>query len=207
MIKSNSDDAKPKIKEVIVVEGAYDKQKVLEAVDATVVVTRGFAIFRNKKALDLLRRLAEARGLIVFTDPDRAGFLIRGFIKSAIGRGFIRHAYIPSIYGKERRKARPSREGLIGVEGARRDIILSALMAAGASQNEGRAAITKADLYGDGLCGGAQSALLRKRLAARLGLPERLGANGLLDALNAICTKAEYKKLLLEIKGEDKRLP
>ena len=192
---------KPKIKEVIVVEGRYDKNAVSQVVDAVIVETSGFGIFNNAEKQKLLRTLAEARGLIVLTDSDGAGFVIRNFIKSSVDPALVKHAYIPDVYGKERRKPSPSREGKLGVEGMRPQVLLDALMRAGASvegedsrTNDQR--LTKADMYKAGLSGRENSREKRLQLLKRLELPERLTADGLLDVLNALMTREEFFDLL-----------
>ena len=163
-----------KIREAILVEGKYDKDTLSQIVDTTILETAGFGIFKDNKQLDLLRKVAQKRGLIVFTDSDGAGFVIRNHIKSAIPAQFLKHAFIPDIYGKERRKAAPGKEGKLGVEGMRPEIILEALKRAGATvEGECQTAtssITKQDLMELGLSGGPNSAekrllLLKKRPA------------------------------------------
>jgi ribonuclease M5 len=189
------------VSEIIVVEGRYDKNAVSQIVDATVIETSGFAVFNDGEKVALLRRLAEKRGLIILTDSDGAGFLIRGRLKSMLGTANVRHAYIPDIPGREKRKRAGSKEGKLGVEGMSRDVILAALERAGATFSEMDAAggseakkdpITKADLYAAGLSGGLDSAARRAALLKKLGLPERLSANGLLDVLNALYTREEF---------------
>ena len=193
-----------RIREVIIVEGKYDAIRLHSAVEATVIETAGFGIFKDKEQLELLRLLAERRGLLVFTDSDGAGFVIRNFLSGAIPADRIKHAYIPEIPGKERRKATTSREGLLGVEGMDNTVILEALRRGGATF-EGETAppcglsLTKADLFDAGLVGTAQSACRRRRLQSILGLPQKLSANRLLELLNTAYTPAEYEKALREI--------
>ena len=193
-----------RIREVIIVEGKYDAIRLHSAVEATVIETAGFGIFKDKEQLELLRLLAERRGLLVFTDSDGAGFVIRSFLSGAIPADRIKHAYIPEIPGKERRKATASREGLLGVEGMDNAVILEALRRGGATF-EGETAppcglsLTKADLFDAGLVGTAQSACRRRRLQSILGLPQKLSANRLLELLNTAYTPAEYEKALREI--------
>ena len=179
-----------KIREAILVEGKYDKNTLSQIVDATILESNGFGIFKDKKQLDLLRKVARKRGLIVFTDSDGAGFVIRNHIKSAIPAQFLKHAYIPDIYGKEKRKATPGKEGKLGVEGMRPEIILDALKRAGATI-EGECqltppSITKQDLMELGLSGGPNSAQLRLALLKKLDLPEHMSANAMLQALNLL---------------------
>ena len=181
-----------KIREVVVVEGRYDKNTLSQVVDAVILETSGFGIFNDREKRKLLQTLAEKRGLIVLTDSDGAGFLIRNHIKGFVDPSLVKHAYIPDISGKERRKARASREGKLGVEGMRPQVLLDALTRAGATfEDESKVQtssprITKADLYALGLSGGAESARKRMELQRELELPERLSADALLDVLNAL---------------------
>ena len=190
------------VREVIVVEGRYDQNTLRQVVDATVVCTEGFGIFRAPERQEMLRRLAERRGLIVLTDPDGAGSVIRGFLNGIVDPKYIKNAYIPDIYGKEKRKSSPSKEGKLGVEGMSQEIILRALEAAGATM-EGLQerpvhgeTITKADLFRWGLSGGENSREKRRILQKTLALPERMSAGQLLQVLNIISTKAELEALL-----------
>lgn len=182
-----------KIKEVIVVEGRYDKNTLSQVVDATVVTLGGFSVFNDREKLAFLRRLAEQQGLIVLTDSDGAGFVIRSYLKGALPKDQVKHAYIPDVHGKERRKRAPGKEGKLGVEGMRPDVLLEALCRCGATflDETGETAppkepITKADLFELGLTGGPDSAAKRQALLKRLELPERLTANGMLEALNLL---------------------
>ena len=179
-----------KIREAIVVEGRYDKNTLSQIVDAPILETAGFGIFKDEQQLGLLRRVAESRGLIIFTDSDGAGFVIRNHLKSCIDGKYLKHAYIPDISGKERRKAAPGKEGKLGVEGMRQEIILEALRRAGATiEGEERAqtvAITKQDLMELGLSGGAGSSEKRRRLLKKLDLPEHMSTNAMLEALNLL---------------------
>ena len=189
-----------KIKEVIVVEGRYDKNTLSQILDATILETAGFGIFKDKKQMALLRSAAEKRGLIVFTDSDGAGVVIRNHIKSAIPGKFLKHAYIPDIYGKERRKAAPGKEGKLGVEGMTREVILEALRRAGATfEGEEASAsgqITKQDLMALGLSGGADASARRLALLKKLNLPEHMSANAMLQALNLLYSLEELKELM-----------
>lgn len=189
------------VKEVIVVEGRYDKNTLRQIVDATVVCTDGFQIFKDKDKQEMLRRLAEKRGIIIMTDPDGAGMVIRNFLKGIVDPKYIKNAFVPDVFGKEKRKSSPSKEGKLGVEGMKPDVILRALEAAGASINEREARfygaeLTKTDLYLLGLSGGENSAEKRKKLQKALALPERMSANSLLQVLNIITTKQELLRLL-----------
>ena len=189
-----------KIKEAIVVEGRYDKNTLSQIVDAPILETSGFGIFKDKQQIALLRRIAETRGLIVFTDSDGAGFVIRNHIKSAIPGKYLKHAYTPDILGKERRKAAPGKEGKLGVEGMSREIILEALRKAGATieGEEGVSShqITKQDLMELGLSGGADASTKRLALLKKLGLPERMSPNAMLQALNLLYSLEELELIL-----------
>ncbi|MDR3983022.1 MAG: DUF4093 domain-containing protein [Dysosmobacter sp.] len=190
-----------KIKEVIVVEGRYDKNTLSQVVDATVVTLGGFAVFNDREKLSFLRRLALERGLIVLTDSDGAGFVIRNYLKGALPRDRVKQAYIPDIHGKERRKRAPGKEGKLGVEGMRPQVLLESLRRAGATfldeedQNTAlKEPITKADLFALGLTGGTGSAARRQALLRQLDLPEHLTPNALLEALNLLYTREAFLK-------------
>lgn len=188
-----------RIKEVIVVEGRYDKNALRQVVDAAVIETRGFGVFNDKEKLALLRRLAAEKGLILLTDSDGAGFVIRSFLKGAIPKSQLKQAYIPDIYGKERRKAAPGKEGKLGVEGMPPSILLEALERAGATFEDGPAAgpsepLTKAGFYALGLSGGPDSGARRAALLKKMGLPERMTANALLEAVNLLYNKEDFLK-------------
>ena len=190
---------KPRIREVIVVEGRYDKNTLLQVVDAAVITTEGFGIFKNGEKAAFLRRLAEDRGLIVLTDSDGAGFVIRNHLKGIIPAERIKQAYIPDIAGKERRKKTPGKEGKLGVEGMRPEVLLETLRRAGATfegeeQPARSAGITKAELLERG-CIGPGSARKREELLKRLALPERMTPNALLQALNLLLTREEWEAL------------
>lgn len=185
------------VREVIVVEGRYDKNALSQVVDAVIIETSGFGIFNDAEKRKLLQTMAEARGLIVLTDSDGAGFVIRNYIKGCVDPKLVKHAYIPDIYGKERRKSAPSREGKLGVEGMKPQVLLDALIRAGATfddeENKKTAPrISKADMYARGLSGREGSAEKRARLIKQLGLPKRLTADGLLDVLNATMSREEF---------------
>lgn len=193
-----------KIKEAIVVEGCYDKNTISQIIDAPIFETAGFGIFKNKEQMDLLRHVAQKRGLIVFTDADGAGFVIRNHIKSAIDARYLKHAYTPDIFGKERRKATAGKEGKLGVEGMTKEVILDALRKAGATfEGETQVAtvgcITKQDMMALGLSGCADSGAKRLALQKKLGLPERMSANALLQALNILVTTQELEMLVSEL--------
>ena len=190
-----------RIREVIVVEGRYDKNTISQVVDAAVVTLGGFAVFNDREKLSFLRRLAEERGLIVLTDSDGAGFVIRNYLKGALPRDRVKQAYIPDIPGKERRKRSPGKEGKLGVEGMKPAVLLEALRRAGATfEDEAPAVergepITKADLYALGLTGGTGSAERRQVLLRRLDLPEHLTPNAMLEALNLLYDRASFLAL------------
>ena len=189
-----------KIREAILVEGRYDKNTLSQIVDAPILETAGFGIFKDKKQMALLRQVAEKRGLIVLTDSDGAGFVIRNHIKSAIPGKYLKHAYIPDIYGKERRKAAPGKEGKLGVEGMTREVILDALRKCGATiegeDTISRNAITKQDLMELGLSGGPDASARRLALLKKLNLPEHMSANAMLQALNLLYSLDELRNLL-----------
>lgn len=192
-----------KIREAILVEGRYDKNTLSQILDAAIFETNGFGIFQDKEKMALLRRVAERRGLIVFTDPDGAGFVIRNHIKSAIPGKYLKHAYIPDIYGKERRKSSPGKEGKLGVEGMTKEVILEALRRSGATF-EGEicapvCAITKQDLVELGLSGGPDSAAKRLALQQQLEFPAHMSANALLQALNMLYTLDELVEIVNDL--------
>lgn len=189
-----------KIREAIVVEGRYDKNTLSQIVDAPILETSGFGIFKDKQQLKLLRKVAQTRGLIVFTDADGAGFVIRNHLKSAIPAKYLKHAYIPDIPGKEKRKSAPGKEGKLGVEGMTPDIILTALRNAGATiegecTTRTAGAITKADLVALGLSGIPGSEEKRKKLMKQLDLPEHMSPNALLQALNLLYDLEELERI------------
>ena len=192
------------VKEVIVVEGRYDKNALSQVVDAVIIETSGFGIFNDRQKQKLLRKLAEERGIIVLTDPDGAGFVIRNFIRGSVDPSLVKHAYVPDIAGKERRKAAASKEGKLGVEGMRPQVLLDALVRAGAtiddiSPDEKPQRITKTDMYKRGLSGGQGSREKRATLIKTLDLPEHLTADALLDVLNATMTREEFLAMELEM--------
>lgn len=194
-----------KIKEVIVVEGRYDKNTLAQVVDATVITLGGFSVFNDKEKLAFLRRLAEERGLIVLTDSDGAGFVIRNYLKGALPKDKVKQAYVPDIRGKERRKRHAGKEGKLGVEGMRPEVLLETLARAGATflDGEGESAlrkepITKADLFTLGLTGGPDSSAKRQTLLKKLDLPEHLTANGMLEALNLLYDRETLEQAMQE---------
>ncbi|MFI3313311.1 MAG: DUF4093 domain-containing protein [Eubacteriales bacterium] len=185
------------IREAIVVEGRYDKNTLSQIVDAPIFETHGFGILKNKKMLGFLRQVAKKRGLIILTDSDGAGLVIRNYLRGAIPKEHLRHGYIPEILGKEKRKIAPSKAGTVGVEGMSREVLVNALRNAGATIVGEEALansqpITKLDLFELGLNGGAGSSEKRKKLMEKLEIPTNLGANALLDALNILYNREEF---------------
>lgn len=191
-----------KIREAIVVEGRYDKNTLSQVVDTLILETNGFGIFKDPERMALLRKAAEKRGLIVLTDSDGAGFVIRNRIKSSVPQNLVKHAYIPDVYGKEKRKRKPGKEGKLGVEGMSPAVIEEVLRRAGAgflgeaAPAENSRPLTKADLFAAGLTGGEGSAQRRQALLKRLELPEHMSANALLAVLNGCYTAEEARELL-----------
>lgn len=198
-----------KLKEAIIVEGKYDKIKLSSIVDGLIITTDGFGIFKDREKRELIRLLAKKRGIIILTDSDSAGFLIRSHIKGFVTEGEIKNVFVPDIFGKEKRKTAPSKEGKLGVEGISREILESALEKAGVinrqEQNEGQSdqpkqrQVTKTDLFEDGLSGKADSKAKRALLLSQLDLPERMSTNTLLEAINALYSYEEYKQALSRI--------
>jgi len=198
---------KPSIREVIVVEGRYDKNTLSQVVDATIIDVGGFGVFRSGELTALLRRLAETRGVVIFTDSDGAGFVIRNHLRGALPKEGVKHAYAPDVYGKEKRKRKAGKEGKLGVEGMRPDVLLAALRAAGATfEGEETAArgepITKADMLDAGLIGPGSSAK-RAMLVKELHLPEHLSANALLEVLELLYTRAEFLERYCQADGKE----
>ena len=197
-----------RIREAIVVEGRYDKNTLSQLVDTLILETAGFGIFKNEEQTALLRRVAQKRGLIVFTDPDGAGFVIRNRIKSTVPAQFLKHAYVPDVMGKERRKDRPGKEGKLGVEGMPPAVLEQALRRAGATfldedeQVQQPVSLTKADMMAMGLTGGDRSGQRREALLKALGLPEHMSANALLQVLNTCCTARELEQALEQAEEE-----
>lgn len=185
-----------KIKEAVIVEGKYDKQRLQEFIDAPIITTSGFRVFKDKEKQELIRKLSKERGLLVMTDSDSAGFVIRNFLKGIVPESQIKHCYIPQIKGKEKRKDTPSKEGLLGVEGLSLDILREALIKSSVNVGQGsdlppKELITKSDFFEMGLSGRENSALLRKKLMQELGLPTYLSSNALLEVINSLYTKQD----------------
>lgn len=191
-----------KIRKPIVVEGKYDKIKLSSFLDALIITTDGFSIFKDREKLEMLRALAQKTGIIILTDSDKAGFKIRNYINSCIPNELITHAYIPDVLGKEKRKDTPSKEGKLGVEGIEKEIVLEALERAGAIGDhidDKLKKITKLDFFMDGLTGTPNSSLNRRKLIGKLNLPEHISSNALLGVLNSMFTYDEYQKMILEV--------
>lgn len=190
-----------KINEVIIVEGNYDKARLANIVDAVIIVTDGFMIFKDRKKAEMIKNLADKKGAIIFTDSDAAGFKIRNYLKNILRGKNVRHAYIPDIKGKEKRKNHSSKEGFLGVEGVDDDIIITALKNAGYSDagEKCEKSVTKADLYSDGLCGGAESSQRRGAFKKLLRLPKHLSANSLVDVVNSLYSYDEYKEFIKKL--------
>ncbi|MCL1823360.1 MAG: DUF4093 domain-containing protein [Oscillospiraceae bacterium] len=201
-----------KLKQAVIVEGKYDKIKLSSLIDAVIITTDGFGVFRNKEKLELIRLFAKKHGVIILTDSDSAGFLIRNRLKSRINEGEIYNVYIPDVFGKEKRKTEASKENKIGVEGIDADVLIKALERFNAGDDNSvplnpqcgtltsPPAFTAERLYDDGLIGAEHSSQLRRKLQKTLGLPERLTAKALPAVLNALVTEEEYRLTLEQIK-------
>lgn len=189
-----------KIDKVIIVEGRYDKIKLSSMIDGIIIETEGFGIFKDRDKQKLIRKLAETKGIAILTDSDSAGFVIRNFITSIVPKEYITNVYIPDIYGKEKRKYSPSKEGKLGVEGVSAEILKEAFKKAGIgvsqSETNERKKITLNDFFDDGLTGDTQSKRKRTDLLKKLDLPERMSTKAMLDILNTFITYDEYKKLV-----------
>lgn len=192
-----------RLKQAVIVEGKYDKIKLSNLLDALILTTDGFGIFKDKEKQAFLRRLAKEQGLIILTDSDAAGFLIRGFLQSSLPPEQITHVYIPDLFGKEKRKRAPGKEGKLGVEGVSEQVLLQAFARAGITAAESDAPValplTAADLYERGLSGKPDSAARRKALLQKLALPERLSTSALLRVLNGYVTKEQFETAMKEI--------
>ena len=189
-------EQKPRLREVIVVEGRYDRNALSQVVDALIFETGGFGIFHHPEKVEALRMLAEQRGLIILTDSDGAGFVIRNRLKGLLPQERIRQAYVPAVEGKEKRKSKPSRQGLLGVEGMRPEVLLEALRRAGATENDNPPWATSALFFSLGLTGKNGSAELRRKLAESLDLPAGISQTDLKKAVSALLTEAELRELL-----------
>ena len=193
-----------KIKEIVVVEGKYDAMAVKRACDATVIETSGFGVFKNKETSSFIAKMAKERGIIILTDSDKAGFVIRRHIQSVVDKKYIKNAYIPTIEGKEKRKITPSKEGSLGVEGMDNNVIINALIRAGATVDDEEKKsldklITKADLYEDGLTGGQNSIEKKRKLLKYLELPLSLSTKKLLESINIFLSYDEYRDIIDKI--------
>ncbi len=194
-----------KIDQAVIVEGKYDKIKLSQILDAVIIETDGFGVFKDREKQQFIRMIAQKKGIVVLTDSDSAGFVIRSFLSGIVPPEKITHVYIPDIFGKERRKDAPSKEGKLGVEGMTGEIILESFKKAGidgknvVSDEAERRLVTKTDLFEDGICGKNNSLEKRKRLLAALSLPERMSANAMLKIINSYLTYDDYKKAVKEI--------
>ena len=186
-----------KVKEAVIVEGKYDKIKLSNLLDALIIETNGFGIYKDKERLNFIRNLAKERGLIIITDSDHSGFQIRNFIANCAKNGSVKHIYIPDIYGKERRKLQPSKEGKLGVEGISDEILIRLFSDNGIKyeSSQPREMITNYDLFEMGISGTPDAGKKKKKLLKQLELPEFLSTNSLLSCLNSMTSKAEFKKL------------
>lgn len=197
---------KLKIREVIVVEGKYDLNAIKQIIDGVVITTDGFGVFHNQEKLQLIRRMAETRGVVILTDSDGAGFVIRNYLKGSLPKDKVKHAYIPDVYGKEKRKRVGSKEGKIGVEGMNASVLKDVLIRAGVDMEgmdrEQRSLLSKADLYAMGLSGTPNSHANRQKLMKVLQLPEKLSSNALLDVLNVLFTRDEILDKWSEIQEQ-----
>ncbi len=190
------------VKEAIIVEGRYDRIKLSGIVNAPIIETGGFRVFSDPEKQALIRQIAAKRGILVFTDSDGAGFVIRNFLNGAVPASQIKHCYIPQIEGKERRKPKKSKEGLLGVEGVTDEVIINAIRRSGATiigeEDNKRGNITKADLFSFGLTGGENSAKKRQALLKMLDLPTYLSTNAMLTALNCLFSLEELSEMMNE---------
>lgn len=198
-----------KIKQAVIVEGKYDKIKLESILDTVIIATDGFGIFKDREKQLFIRTLAKKRGILVLTDSDSAGFVIRSFLSSIVPPESVTHVYIPDVFGKEKRKAEPSKEGKLGVEGVSTKIILDALKKAGITASDlpdeaERRLVTKTDLYEDGICGKSNSLSKRQRLLKDLGLPEKTSANSMLKIINTFLSYDDYKQAVKNITEEER---
>lgn len=198
-----------KIKQAVIVEGKYDKIKLESILDTVIIATDGFGIFKDREKQLFIRILAKKRGILVLTDSDSAGFVIRSFLSSIVPPESVTHVYIPDVFGKEKRKAEPSKEGKLGVEGVSTKIILDALKKAGITASDlpneaERRLVTKTDLYEDGICGKSNSLSKRQRLLKDLGLPEKTSANSMLKIINTFLSYDDYKQAVKNITEEER---
>jgi len=188
------------IKEILLVEGKYDKIKLQNVTDANIITLDGFSVFKNDEKIAALHALADKRGLLVLTDSDAAGFKLRAYINGRIPKEKVKHAYIPDVFGKERRKQTASKEGKLGVEGIDTAVLEEILTPFAAESSAPLQSLTKADLYADGLTGKPDSAQRRRAFAIAVGLPARIGSNALLEFINAMLTKEQYQAIIAQLK-------
>ncbi len=195
-----------KVDRPIIVEGKYDKITLENVVDALIIPTDGFGIFKNKEKCEMIRALASRKGLIVMTDSDEAGSVIRGYIKKIAGNCDIINVYVPCLSGKEKRKTKPSKQGLLGVEGMTKDVIEKALLKSGvlfSKEKNDTEKITKLDLFEAGLSGGGDSKAKRQSFLSLIGLPKTLSANAMLDVLNNIYSLKEFWAVVGKWHGQE----
>ena len=188
------------LKEAVIVEGRYDRIRLSELIASPIIETGGFRVFNDKEKQNLIRSIAERRGILIMTDVDSAGFVIRNFLKGIVSSELIKHAYIPTVEGKERRKDQPSKEGILGVEGIDREALIRSIRQSGATiigeSRENVNEITKADFYEYGLVGRENSAMMREAILADLGLPKYLSTKAMIAALNCLFSKDEFENYL-----------
>ncbi len=190
------------LEQAVIVEGKYDKIKLSSVVDAVIITTNGFSVIKDKEKLEIIRFFAKNKGIIILTDSDSAGFKIRNFLKGAVSDGKITNVYIPDIFGKEKRKAAPSKEGKIGVEGIDTQTLLEAFRKAGVISTESdnsREPVTKLDLFEAGLSGGNNSAEKRSELLKYLGMPELMTTNAMLEIINTMMSRDEFMKITAKL--------
>ena len=189
------------LEQAVIVEGKYDKIKLNSIIDGVIITTNGFSVIKDKEKIELIRYFAKKKGIIILTDSDSAGFKIRNYIKGAVQEGKITNVYIPDIFGKEKRKTAPSKEGKLGVEGIDKEILLKAFEKAGilsSETSEKRDPITKIDLYEAGLTGGKNSSEKRKAVLKRLDMPQLLTTNSMLEILNTMMSREEFMRFAAE---------
>lgn len=198
-----------KINQTVIVEGKYDKIKLSSFIDANIIETNGFRIFKDKEKMNMIKAIADKSGILILTDADAAGFKIRNHLCGCIDKAKIKHAYIPEILGKEKRKIHPSKEGTLGVEGVSKEVLMGVLERAGVfdsdfakSESKDKTPITKMDLFDDGLIGREESSILRQKLLLKMGFPRYISTNNMVLTLNQIMSLDEYRKIIDEIKNE-----
>lgn len=190
------------LEQAVIVEGKYDKIKLSSVIDAVIITTNGFSVIKDKEKLEIIRFFAKNKGIIILTDSDSAGFKIRNFLKGAISDGKITNVYIPDIFGKEKRKTAPSKEGKLGVEGIDTKILLEAFSKAGVisgEADENKDPVTKLDLYEAGLTGGTNSAEKRRELLKYLEMPELMTTNAMLEIINTMMSRSDFFDIICKI--------